>query len=367
MARFSFTGNLNLNGLDSKVPYYREGKTSSGKNYKIFNASVVAAKNNRAYVECFGMVQDVIKTMDNESPKANKVEIAWNDRKDPDVVKSVAGFRKHVYKTDDARKEYIADYDFVEDLIKDAEELKNGKYTITGTTSVNVYQGKISQRYNIQSVYAVAEDAKCGLKVNDIFYWNKDGVDTANWSDEKKIYLNGYVSEYVDKEMQYIPFTAVLDCSKLDFENEKHMKMLKFKLSGLGLSLIDGKIKCVFKKNNYYKQNIEFAYNNGAEEVPFDESLLTDFQKEQIELGLKTVDDFKPAGSTFGERKVEYKIVGFNSKGEFENGYVEADSESDFEEHIYIAPKEESLDDIEKKPTESKTEVEEDDDDDLFG
>jgi hypothetical protein len=44
-------------------------------------------------------------------------------------------------------------------------------------------------------------------------------------------------------------------------------------------------------------------YVEGAEEVEFDESQLTATQKEAIELGLNTIDDFKPRNSIFGEKK----------------------------------------------------------------
>lgn len=371
MARFSFTGEISLNDISSKNPYIKEGKTDGGKGseYKSFNAAVKSAQNNKAYLELFGMVQKTIKTFDNDPNKANKIEISWGDRFDPEVIKSVAGFRKHVYKGDtDNRSEFIADYDFVEFLASKYDDLKSGKYTITGTTRANVYQGKVTQRFVIQNVYAANEDAVNALKVHDVLYWNKDSVDTSDWKEEKKITINGYVSEYINKDegTKYIPFTAILDCSKIDFSNEKHMKLLKFKLAGLGLELDGDKVKCKFKNTNYYKQAVEFNYYNGSEEVEFDESMLTDYQREMLNLGLKELKDFRPSGSTFGERKTEYKIVSFDSKGEFEDGLVEVGKASEFEEDIFYPAEEESVKDLEEKKETMKV-PEAPEDEDLFG
>ena len=51
--RISFTGDLGFNGLESKLPWLREGETKSGSKYQTINISVASAKNNRANVELF--------------------------------------------------------------------------------------------------------------------------------------------------------------------------------------------------------------------------------------------------------------------------------------------------------------------------
>ena len=366
--RFSFTGNINLNGLETKNPYHRTGKTSSGKAYESFNLSVVAEKNNRGYAEVFGMVQDTIKTMDTDN---NKVEISWDDRNDPDVMKSIAGFKKHIVKIGDERKEFISDYDFVQYLAKNVDELKDKRVTVTGQTSVNIYNGKMSYRFTIQNIYEANEDTKNQLRVITPYYFNKNSFDFSDWNSEHKIIINGYVSSYIDKDSgnKYTPLTTVLDCSKIDWENEKHVKLVNYKLKMLGCELSDDKPKCKLKGNNFYSIATVLAYQNGAEQVDFSEDMLTDTQKELIELGVKTLDDFKPSGNVYGNRVQIYKVVDFDIRGDYEDGIVNTDmSESEFEDETYVPTQSESVEDLEKSATKSKkTEDEnEDEDEDLF-
>ena len=372
--RFSFTGNLNLNGLETKNPFHRVGTTSSGKPYESFNVSVVAEKNNRAYTEVFGMVQDKIKTMDTDN---NKVEIDWEDRNDPDIIKSVAGFKKHVVKLGDERKEFISDYDFVKYLASHADDLKDIKATVTGQSSVNVYNGKISQRFTIQNIYEADDESKNQLRITTPYYFNKNSFDFSDWNTEHKIIINGYIQTYIDKDTgnKYVELPTVLDCSKINWDNEKHVNLVKYKLKMLGCDLVDNKPKFKSKGSNFYSIATILAYQNGAEQVDFTEDMLTDTQKELLELGVKTLEDFRPAGNVYGERVQIYKIVDFDIRGDYENGYVDTElSESEFEDEIYVPIKPESVEDLEEeeeeKPSKKNKNVEpedSDDDEDLFG
>ena len=371
--RFSFTGNLNLNGLETKNPFHRVGTTSSGKAYESFNVSVVAEKNNRAYTEVFGMVQDKIKTMDTDN---NKVEIDWEDRNDPDIIKSVAGFKKHVVKLGDERKEFISDYDFVKYLASHADDLKDIKATVTGQSSVNVYNGKISQRFTIQNIYEADDESKNQLRITTPYYFNKNSFDFSDWNTEHKIIINGYIQTYIDKDTgnKYVELPTVLDCSKINWDNEKHVNLVKYKLKMLGCDLVDNKPKFKSKGSNFYSIATILAYQNGAEQVDFTEDMLTDTQKELLELGVKTLEDFRPVGNVYGERVQIYKIVDFDIRGDYENGYVDTElSESEFEDEIYVPIKPESVEDLEEeeeKPSKKSKDVEpedSDDDEDLFG
>lgn len=371
--RFTFTGDVALNGLDTSNPYHRTGKTSKGGDkYESFNLSVVAKKNNRAYAEVFGMVQDSIKTMDTDN---NKIEVDWADRNDADVVKNIANFKKHVVKIGDDRKEFISDYDFVQYLAEIADTLKTTRVTVTGQTQTNVYKGKITQRFQIQNVYEASEDSSNQLRVSGEYFFNKNSFDFSDWNSEHKIIINGYIYAYINKDVQnkYVPLSVTLDCSKIDWENEKHVKLVKYKLMMLGCELVDDKPKCKLKNSNFYKMSTIFAYQNGAEEVEFTEDMLTDTQKELLELGVKTLDDFKPAGNAYGERIQAYKIVDFDVRGDYENGIVDTElKESEFEDEIFVPEEEETVEELEEKiskKNESKTKKvdDEDEDEDLFG
>ena len=89
----------------------------------------------------------------------------------------------------------------------------------------------------------------------------------------------------------------------------------------------------------------EMVLLRGAEEADFDESMLTDAQKEQIELGIKTLDDFKPKGNIYGDRIDEFRLFDPKLDGDFADGLLDADDKgSEFEERIYQPPQDETLD-----------------------
>ncbi len=129
----------------------------------------------------------------------------------------------------------------------------------------------------------------------------------------------------------------------------------------------DNKVVCKIKGKNVYQMGISCSYVNGSEEVAFDESMLNDMQREAIELGLNKLEDFKPAGSLYGERVTIYKLKDFNMRkdSKYEDGCVDTEMPfSEFEEKIYevVAP-ETDKDVFEKMAPDELTEEEED----LFG
>lgn len=167
----------------------------------------------------------------------------------------------------------------------------------------------------------------------------------------------------------YIPQTVVFNASKIDFDNEKHVKLLSFKLKQIGLALDGDKVKSNLKPKKVYKLQIICSYINGAEEMEITEDMLTANQREAISLGLKKLEDFR-TGSVFGNRITEYRLVDFNLRGDYEDGCIILDdSISEFEENIYIPEKEESVDELEKSTKKSDPESESvstSDDEDLF-
>lgn len=372
--RFVLTGEPKFNGEDTKNPYIRVGKSNSGNEYKSFNCSLKAAKNNTVYAELFGMKQDVIKTMDTNN---NKIDVNWEDRKDAEVIDTTANYKKNVISIGDDRYEFISPYDAIECLVDNIEELKVGKITITGQISKNVYNGKITDRFQIQNVYTVNEDIKSQFKCNDIYYFNKESFDTADWKAEKKITINGWISTYISdvKANKFVSHPIVFDCSKIDFDNEDHRKKVNFKLKMIGCELTDdNKIKINLKNNKYYSMAVVLNYQNGAEEAEFDESMLSPMQKESIELGLKTIDDFK--SNVWGERVSVYKLVDYDmreiSGNDYSNGYIETDYKAEeFEDEIFVASKKtetlaEAVKNSSKNDDKPPFEEADDDDEDLF-
>ena len=368
-ARFSFTGKLEVNtDPEAKNYFLRTGKTSNKNNYKSINLQVLQDKNNRSFVELFGMESDVIKTIDTDN---NKIDIEWSDRFDDDVVKQVANYKKTTIKNDDERKDFISSYDAIEYFVDHLDEFKDKLVTVTGQRSKNLYQNKLTDRFQITSIRTVDDDVTKKLTVSMDFFFNKDSFDMSDWSKEHKLYINGYTSEYISttKENNYVAQQVVFDCGKIDWENEKHRALVNYRLKIMGCELTDdNKIVCKLKGKNMFAMGIITTYVNGSEKIEFDESMLNPLQREAIELGIKTVDDFRPAGSIYGERIIIYKLKDFmmQKDSKYEDGYIDTEiSVKEFEDNIWIAAEEETVEDIENDSNEESSD--ESDEDDLFG
>lgn len=342
--KFSFTGELGLNKLESKLPWYSTGKTKKGADYKRLNLAVIKAKNNRAMTELFGQVSEALKLKDTDG---NDIEIKWADRFDEDIVDKVSNFNKHVAiyhdeNGNEVRKTFVAEYDFINYIIENIDMFK-GKVRITGDVKKSIYNGNIKNVFNIKNIYSVDDEVANKLQISVRYIWNKDSIDLADWAENKQINFSGYTREYISKNdlgadkgaYKYIEQTLVFDCSKVDFDDPKHVKLVEFKLSNLGIDYNNNQPKIKIK-NDYVSMDLVVNYVEGAEEVEFDESQLTATQKEAIELGLNTIDDFKPRNSIFGEKKKIYKIVNFNLVGDYSEGYVKIDeTQAEFEEEIF--------------------------------
>lgn len=368
--RFNFTGKLDaVTDSNAKGYFLRTGKTGKGASYKSINLPVIQEKNNRAYVELFGMVQDTIKTMDSNN---NKIEVDWDDRFDESVLKDIPNYKKIVVKLGDDRREFLSSYDAVEYIADNIDEFKDKVVTVTGMCQKNVYKGKISDKYQISSIRTVDEDdAVKRLSVTLDLFYNKESFDTADWTKEKKLYIDGWVEDYMSdvKEVRYVPQQIVFDCTKVDFDNEKHRKLVEYRLKILGCELdANNKIVIKLKGKNMFKMGMICSYINGSEEKEFDESMLTALQKEAIELGINKLEDFKPAGQIYGERVVIYKLRDFNmrAEGEYAEGYVDTEiTKAEFEEKVYEVAAPLTEQDVFKEH--APDELTEDEEEDLFG
>lgn len=332
MNAFRFVGKLEFNALDSRNPYIRKGKTAKGAEYQTLSFSVAPSKNNRAYVESFGMVSDKIKTYDTTG---NEKTVLWDERLDENVIKEVSRSGRWSVKLDGVYHEFISAYDFNDFVAEHMEELKNKVCVVTGKLNTNVYNGKLSYRYQIQSVREVGEgdDVEQKLVIRFDTFYRKEDIDVTEWKKERKITINAFTHNYVKEAngRKYTPTTFTIELA-----NEDNDKKAAFLLKQFGIILKDGSIGTKIKDKEVVSLPIRCEYINGSEEVPFDESCLTDNQKEMIELGLKSLDDFKPNGSIYGQRVTKYICIDVDARDDYANGYrVEEISAGEFETEIF--------------------------------
>lgn len=316
--------------------------------------------NNTAFVSLMGFQMDEIRTY---GVNGEQLSIDWKDRLDPDIAKNVSFSRKYrVNLTDDFNdgKEFITQYDMVEYL---AENLPHydGKLRVTGTWEKNAYNGKITDRFVIQNVYAATLDSSNKLELSMEAYYNGDCV--KEQKSDGKVYLDCYIRQFVRGSGNiFFHQNAVLCNAAYDMNNERHVALWNLKKSYLeNLS-----------KKKMYRMVWECRYINGAEVVEFDESMLTAPQKEAIELGMATLDDYKPRGPINGPKVNEVRLAAPKLTGDYKDGLVECDEKVDeiLSMIFSFESTKESLDEIvakEEQPTKiSAEELLNSDEDDLF-
>jgi len=321
-----------------------------------------------AFVESADSPTDTIKTMDTDN---NKIEIAWADRLDPDVIKTVANFKKYIVNLGDdfgGRCEFITQYDMIKYLADALPEYK-GKVVVTGTYSKSYSKGTYYDKFRIQNVYAAEEDRKNRLGLTLDFYYNKESVDKADFKTDKKIFLNGYINQYINANEQnkYIPMQLVFNASKYNLENEKHKALYDYKMEYVDIA-----------NKNMVHMAWEVVLVRGAETVDFTYDMLTEKQKQQVDLGIRELEDFKPKSNIVGDKINEFRlfepVLRDMGKGDdFSDGLIDLDMKmSEFEEEIYVPnAQEEKLEDAVKKsekekPEKETAENEDDDEMDLF-
>lgn len=348
--RFVFTGNLSVPNDKTFVSNETSG---SGNAYYRMNGSVVASQNNRAFIESpyAGKSKTVYFSGENRGDKA--VQVPWDERNKEEYLNR----RMNQFRFSDAEgnKEFTTAYDML-DYLKSHNLATDKVYRFNGNLVKNIYNGKISDRFQVIGIREVEPEREKRFSVNGEFFFTKDSIDTVDFKKEKKIYINGWTMEYNSdaKKRMYMPFQIMFDWNKLGDG------MAKWHGDSFGMEFDGDDVKVTLKKNKFYSLNVILEYHNGAKEVEFSEDELTPFQKNAIKLGLKTLDDFRPASNAFGERVSEYVLVDCDYKGKWADGRVEVGDLEELEDQMYrTISTEADLDGFMAAP--------DDDLDDLFG
>jgi len=364
-SRFSFCGTpvIPKQKADTKRPFCKEiskkdEKTKETKKMLSMTFGIKETDMNMAFVEAFDSQQKVIKTMDVDN---EKMDVDWDDRFDEDIIEKVANYRKYIVNLGDehgGRQEFITAYDMIEHL---REHLPNydGRVVVTGQFTRDWYAKKKTyfSKFRIQNVFAAPEERKNRLLLTMDLFYNKSSLDDSDFDENKKMTLDCYIEQYINKDegRKYVPIQVVFSGAKYDLENEKHKKLFDYKMKYIKV-----------KNKNMVHIPWEIVLLRGAEEAEFDESMLTDSQREQVELGIKSVDDFRPKGNIYGDRIDEFRLFEPKLEGDYADGVLECDDTADeFEEKIFVPAADETMEEAKKnsKSAKSKSKKDEDDDD----
>lgn len=385
---FDFIGNIAI----PKPERFYEVKVNDAKTWEGHRLSfgVQESKLNTAFVEMYGgkrpsgdnKVFTFSKSQNGE--KGSKLEIPWEDRLKPEIIDMVANFKKIIvdletdqeikktiyellYKirnienkeviTDDDRTElaklkeeytalaknrfeFISEYDAITVLSNKLEELKDHKFRVKGSVDFSEYKGKYYKKFNVNFIEIVPSetDSKLTAKIN--IFFDKDALDEVDLKEDKKAYINGWVQNYnrATKADGFIPQQFIINCTKLDLENEQHMQFY---------DLISGNFKI---KKGYYCLPFDINIYRGAEKVDFTFEDLTDEQKKYVQIGIKKVEDFAPRNGMFGTNIEEFRLVTPILEDEYADGRVDTElNDDEFAELLFKSTADVKLSDEIKK------------------
>ena len=266
--------------------------------------------------------------------------------------------------------EFITEIDAIDFIENNLLAFEGKEFKFSGQLKLEAYDGKVMQKFYINSIYDVYGDISSKDKGfnghlpilfdKDIFDkdYIKNGVPVISEKpedkptiimQERKIPISVYVSQYKDSETNlYFPVKAVIKLAdKFDFFNETHMKKLNFLLETL----------TVKNKKKVYEIGLGVRYFKGTEDSVITMDDLSNFEKRQIELGFKTFE------ALVDKKAKSEKINEIQVKLDFHEAYVDGVVETDLTEDDLIFIAEEKKEEPKQAKKEAKVEVVEEDED----
>ena len=284
--------------------------------------------NNRFMLEIGGGKwkddkKNKILTLTKAEPgkKPGKLEVKWEDRRKPEVIEQVAGFRIYTCnlltyderkalededKADEAAKknhQFLEKTEFAS-LVKkviDSGKYADAKFRILGTVDFQ-YSEKNNMYYrtlSVDKIYKVSSDTPCKAEMTINTFYTEGAVDAESYDDTKKMLFNCYTDYYFSavKGNRFVPMSLVINGNgdeKADKKANAFKKMFeKFddeatvRKVGLVCQMIDG-----------------------AEEQAVTYDDLDETTRDNIDMGLIELEDaIKAVGGTMmGQRITEYRI-----------------------------------------------------------
>lgn len=293
--------------------------------------------------------KNVIKTYSKSTTDANgnvtkgeKIDISWEKRFDADQIDKVAGFRRFVCDTGDAKlryklqdvadgkvaidddlveigidsieavktalekskakkKVFLSEWDFAEYMTKVAasDKFKDKLFYVSGNydVSYNAEKDRFYTNYHVNRVTLAPDDAKLVTELKVDFYFGEDAWDDSQHDETGKCFVNGWVS-YYDNNVSKNGFMPMSVAVK---EEEKKAAALKRKFNA------DDEIKQI---------GLTLKVIEGAEVVEITMDMLDDETREDIECGLLDFEEVKRSlgGRAVGDRISELRYTELTPK-----------------------------------------------------
>ena len=206
-------------------------------------------------------------------------------------------------KSNKKRHEFISEWDYI-DFIKKvigSEKYKDKLFFIRGNGDYQYSdnQQKVYESYIPTRIYLAADDAEPSSTATINIIFNSESLDEMSVEEKGKYYVNGHMMEYDQNRKANIPVpvTIVIPIPEDDEKGKKKAEAFKHKF------MVDD--------DTYKEYGAIVNMLNGAQKTEITEDMLTDEQREDLELGIITMDDIRAeiGGNVYGERIREYQLV----------------------------------------------------------
>lgn len=331
MASFNFVGTLRAVKDTENFKGFSVTNFDSGWMTERLRFNVIAG-DNRHLVEINAgrwknEEKNVIYTYEKvEGDNRGKpIQVAWNDRNDPDIIDKIVGYRIFTADTDtrkhrdelkesgDAaaleasnkkRKHFIAGTDFCEyvNKIVNSDKAKDWKFRVLGNINYTYSEktGMYYSTYEVNKIYRVEDDATPTSEITMDFYFAENAMDSDDYEETGVAHVNGY-TQYYDGSAKKNVFCPV--CLAMRFgTDEEGIGKLKWYEEDVFGDMEDVEIR---------KIGLVCQHINGAQRVAVTYDDLSDKVKRAIDRKVITLEMAirDAGGSMYGERIQEIRIV----------------------------------------------------------
>lgn len=339
-----------LFGEDGKAFLVPANETSSEETLKRLRnpAIVIDLETDVEKKKEYTSIVYKVRNHKDELRKIRRQETITSDdeAKIKELEEKIDTYTKQIADLADNRKEFGHIKDAINHLNSKLPQLEGKKVKVTGTVRCNFYKGKSTLQYIPSFIEIVPNETESILLVTAEIFYDKDSVNDD--TKEKKMIVNGYIANRVDKKDRLFPITIGLDYTAVDFENETHMAFLNFMKSTFDIT----------DKKQVHKTKALIKIINGAEVVEFTEECLTARQKMQIAVGQKTLEAFKPRGNVYGNRVQELRLFEPILLGDFDNGAFEVFPVNELADYVIGDDSDVEIKDVKKEEEPVKQDAE---------
>ena len=206
-------------------------------------------------------------------------------------------------KSNKKRHEFISEWDYIDFIKKviDSEKYKDKLFFIRGNGDYQYSdnQQKVYESYIPTRIYLAADDAEPSSTATINIIFNSESLDEMSVEEKGKYYVNGHMMEYDQNRKANIPVpvTIVIPVPEDDEKGKKRAEAFKHKF------MVDD--------DTYKEYGAIVNMLNGAQKTEITEDMLTDEQREDLDLGIITMDDIRAeiGGNVYSDRIREYQLV----------------------------------------------------------